>query len=142
MRPRAHFSIVPRKLAFVLAALALALQALVPAGFMLAKAPTSGGIEITLCTSSGTVTAFLNDKGQIVRDADDGAPSDHDNERSDPMCGFAAQGVAGLAHHEPIVVSEGFGLTPAQKLHEHDDLAPGRGLAAPPPPKTGPPLQA
>lgn len=115
-----------------LAAFALAVRVLVPSGYM----PAQGkGFEMTLCTGDGMVTAWVDDQGNVHKGekAPDG--------KGDHPCAFSGVGAlveakapAGTAAL-PLATSEnppiGLGLAHV-----------GRGLAAPPPPPTGPPLFA
>lgn len=106
------------------------LRALVPTGWM--PAASGDGFTITICTSDGRVSAWLDADGTIHRDApgDDGAGKDS-------PCLFAL-GIPPLpAMAAAIVAKVAFViLLPTPTLI---DVAIGRGLAAPPPPPTGPP---
>jgi hypothetical protein len=130
-----------RYVAGLLVVLALALQALVPNGYMVGAAK-AGGIEITLCTAQGSVAAIMTPDGQIIakKDAQHG-PSD--DEQSDlPSCVFVGHNsVAHVALELPRVPPPTF-ATQERPQALRKTVAPGHGLAAPPPPKTGPPIQA
>lgn len=110
-----------------LALIALALQILVPPGFMVSSGPTP---TVVICTGHGSISGPLDDHGQQNK-----TPKD----KSDHACPFAGHGGAPLA---PSLQSAAIGLSvvdvarPTGKLA---DLAPGRGLAAPPPPSHAPP---
>jgi hypothetical protein len=131
-----------RRLAGALAVVALAFHALLPSGYMLNANTKGDGIEITLCTQDGNVTAFMAPDGSISQTNDAGSGTDHDGSDPNAPCDFALHSgalvfdtprfLADLPAH-PIICQES-GLTFV--------LAPGQGLAAPPPPKTGPPIQA
>lgn len=109
-------------------ALAALLRLAVPAGWM----PAAGsGFSITICTGTGPVQVRA-----ATRDGH-GTPAGHD--RDDSGCPFAALGAALAAPLVPlgafpIVVAPVAGVVAAAVV------AVGRGLAAPPPPATGPPL--
>jgi hypothetical protein len=132
----------PRCMASVMVVLALVLQVFVPSGYMIGANAKGGGIAITLCTPKGEVSAILLDDGQVVA-REDGNPKpvdDHDIDQ--PMCPFAAHSSAvQVPLFAPIDLATAFAAV------QSDDAAfaivsPGLGLAAPPPPKTGPPIQA
>lgn len=125
----------PRGIFLMLAALALALKVMIPAGFMTAPAPTDGvPFALVLCTAQGAV----------VVESDAAQPHDGDQDRGggaahDSPCAFAGQAAGApppnlldaravefVAYRAPAAV---------QVVH----LAPGRGLAAPPLPARGPP---
>ena len=115
-----------------LAALALAVRVLVPAGYM----PADGkGLQITLCTGDGMVTAWVDEQGNLHKGekAPDG--------KGDHPCAFT--GVAALAQADsPADALELPALASHVPSARITHAAPGRGLAAPPPPQTGPPLFA
>lgn len=128
----------PRGIFMVLAALALAIKVMIPAGFM--TAPPSADelpFALVLCTAQGAITV----------QSDDIASKTHDDQGSDKgaahdsPCAFAghaagapppnlldARAVEFVTYRAPAA---------AQVVH----LAPGRGLAAPPLPARGPPTQ-
>ncbi|MES2498523.1 MAG: hypothetical protein V4618_20590 [Pseudomonadota bacterium] len=117
-------------LAFVAAALLMRL--LVPAGWMPAA---ERGLAITLCTGAGAQQAWIDEKGNLHQGKQPGEG------QADHPCvfgGFAAlldvspfgDALAGIA---PLAVA----LPPLALTA----VAIGRGLAAPPPPSTGPPAR-
>jgi hypothetical protein len=122
--------------------LALAFQALLPSGYMFAANATHGGLEVVLCTSSGNITAIMMPDGQLVaKQAGQDEPSDQGHSDKAP-CGFAAYSAAAYL---PFALTIQKPTPPAKDqiaLASTNPIAPGLGLAAPPPPKTGPPLQA
>lgn len=111
-----------------LVAFALLLRVLVPPGWMPA---TGQGFTITLCTGTGPATTLLDLEGVPVPHKQGSAPTDH-------PCAFA--GMAVPLHHGGAVAI----LAPAPS-HDEPARPPrllasiGLGLAAPPPPSTGPP---
>jgi hypothetical protein len=116
-----------RRWAVGLALLTLLLQGLTPAGFMLAR--QDGRATIAICTGHGPATSVIDVAGH---------PSKPAKSQPDTPCAFAGHGMvtatpiaARLA--TPIAAP----ITPAAP--PRFDLAPGRGLAAPPPPSQGPP---
>jgi hypothetical protein len=109
-----------------LVVLALAMKVIVPPGFMLAS--DAGAPRIAVCTGHGAMA--MNDPSGSK------APA---HKTSDTPCAFAGSVtppapalVATIAEPLAIVVELLAGQTP-------DDLAPGRGLAAPPPQSHAPP---
>ena len=120
----------------MLAALALAIKVMVPAGFMTAP-PSADELAFTLvlCTAQGAVTVQADDLApQTHDDQDPGKSAAHDS-----PCAFAGHGAGApppnlldaravefIAYRAPASV---------QVVHR----APGRGLAAPPLPARGPP---
>jgi hypothetical protein len=117
--------------ALALLMLALALRLLVPAGFM----PVSGqGYMVTLCTGSGAIRAFVDERGE----GRDGSPASRPG--FEQPCSFA--GLATALDLPPaaasVVPALAFGPAAAMLMTV---VAIGRGLAAPPPPPTGPPAR-
>lgn len=109
-----------------LAALALMLQVLTPPGFMLASSPA--GPELVICTGHGPL---------VVADPHR-HPAKAPKPGADAPCAFAVHGAAVPPPQRlaPLAVV----FTPvAPAAAAAFDLAPGRGLAAPPPPSHGPP---
>ncbi|MDP3736742.1 MAG: hypothetical protein Q8R02_05105 [Hyphomonadaceae bacterium] len=119
-----------------IALLAMLVRAVVPAGYMLAEAETANGRYLTVQMCEGHIEA------RQVIDLDTGKQVDLSklpgkaDSKSAP-CVFAS--VAPLA--APVVAAE-----PVEFIASYDidfgvvrDVRPGRGIAAPPPPSTGPP---
>jgi hypothetical protein len=121
-----------------LAALALFVRLLFPTGFMLspdrASLPT-----IVICTGQGAMTVTLDASGHKVEAGQGGGDHRSDGKTSHP-CTFAAATVSAVA---PVLVAV---LIP-QRLAQMaiapllTTQRPGLGLAAPPPPTTGPPAR-
>lgn len=112
-----------------LAALALALKVAIPAGYMTRPAATDDlPFALVLCTAQGAVA--IQPDGQ-------GAPEPAANHAS--PCLFAGHGAMapplGLSIATPVT----FVVYRAAQPRRLVDLAPGRGLAAPPLPARGPP---
>lgn len=118
--------------------LALLVRALIPAGYMIAEADTGSGRYLTLkvCDGHQGAPTLVNlDTGEQV--SLDSLPKKLKSDSSKTPCVFAAPAAA----IEPVAVAE-----PVRFATEVDadvaivrDLRPGRGIAAPPPPATGPP---
>lgn len=118
------------------ALMALLVRAILPAGYMLAEAGTGSGryLTVELCDSHASKPQVIDlDTGEIVDLPETGKASD----QSQHPCVFA--GVTASAppdsSHDPVAFpvlrDVDFGIV--------RDLRPGRGIAAPPPPSTGPP---
>lgn len=123
-------------------ALALVVQVFVPSGYMIGSNANGSGVAITLCTPTGEVSAILLDDGQVVAREDSNPKPVEDHDPDQPMCAFAA-------HYSVVQVPafEQLDLATTFVTVQNDDpaiaiVSPGFGLAAPPPPKTGPPIQA
>lgn len=137
---RRHLSI-HRGLFVWLVAFALAVRLLVPAGYM----PMAGKAGLEICAGQNAdlgAMASMSGMGGMHHAAmpmhgmDHGKamPGDHDHD-----CGFAAA-VGGTAHLPDLILPAMLApvaLTVA--FVAQAILRPGLGLAAPPPPKTGPP---
>ncbi len=110
---------------------ALFTRTLVPAGWM--PAITGEGYTITLCTGAGAMSVWVDGEGQVHKQK----PSNTD--RTDQPCAFA-----GFLNAVTLPDMIGPPLpfvayVAARVVLPVTTLAIGRGLAAPPPPPTGPP---
>lgn len=77
----------------LLCAIALAVNALIPAGFMLTRAQGSDGITVVICTGSGPQTILIDSDGQQVPD----------NQKSgNKRCDYATSGALALADDPPL----------------------------------------
>lgn len=114
-----------RRWFIALAALALLIQVLVPQGFMFSAEASTPGLVI--CTGHGPLVV-----------ADPHHPAKAPKSKADAPCAFAAHGVATPPPTPVDTVAVAF-ITADQTPERAFDLAPGRGLAAPPPPSHGPP---
>lgn len=109
--------------------LALAARVLVPAGWM----PSEGrGFAITLCSGGAAVTAWVGADGKVHKEDPQpaGAP--------DHQCAFAGLGAPALGS-DPIAAAVPAPASSYEVAVASAPAAIGRGLAAPPPPATGPP---
>jgi hypothetical protein len=124
------------------ALLAVMVRALIPVGYMVTPADLAGSTSvIMLCTAQGYVARSVDlSTGKLVstskssdshRDAPAQKPADHS------PCVFAAASAIPAPESSPAIQLP----TPAvsQTWADTSALAPGRGLAAPPPWPTGPP---
>ena len=112
-----------------LAFVAVALRVMVPTGFMV-RADAGAGFPLIICTGQGEL--------KVLPNAPDHAPDDGDHHAA--PCVFAGHGLAAEPPTAPQVQAVAYAVfTPAQPSLQRD-LAPGRGLAAPPLPARGPPV--
>jgi hypothetical protein len=125
-RPTRH-SPFARNVFLTLAALALALKALLPAGFMVDSA--ARGFPLVICTSQGTTVVHQ-----------DGAPADPASKaQHDAPCAFAGHGAGAIPPSLTAPVAAAYAAYVAASPATPASPAPGRGLAAPPLPARGPP---
>ena len=123
--------------AFLFAAfLALVLQLMVPAGFMIAAPDHAGGFPIVICSA----------QGQTVVDWAAVSPGSDAHKSKAPAksmagCPFAGHATAAEAP-TPGAIAVPAAFTHAAPTGRAYAVFPGRGLAAPPPPAIGPPLSA
>ncbi len=123
-----------RTIALALLACALALRLLVPSGWMPVVDAT--GLHLTLCSGSGPLEAPAPHPamaGMAHHHHDH-----HDHGGPDHPCAFAG---LGLALAEPLLPAIALSVLSAEAQPDRRPtlLTIGRGLAAPPPPATGPP---
>lgn len=129
----------PRHLAPVLAALALLARMLVPAGFM-PMVSAQGVPTLVICTGTGPIAIPAHsmhgiEMGHAHQKQHDAPATSHDGDHACPFGAMAA--VADLAGLPPVLPMP-FVVAAARPLSKLF-ARPGLGLAAPPPPKTGPP---
>lgn len=118
------------RVAFGLVALALLLRVMIPAGFM----PAAGqGLAIELCTGMGATPAWVDADGKVHKGRPDkGSAADH-------PCAFAGFGAL-IDLPAPVATpAPPFRLVVAALVARVAAASVGQGLAAPPPPQTGPP---
>lgn len=110
----------------VLAMLAVTLRILAPSGYMTTPEQP---FALVVCTSEGALNLKSDPSHQ-----DHGAPQSH------APCAFAGLGLA-AAPPEPLTATAPvvFARVP-EPAGRQASLRPGQGLAAPPPPATGPPI--
>lgn len=117
-------------IALSLVAFALLLRIAVPAGWMPAAA--GSGYAITLCTGMGAISAWVDDEGRVHKEK----PADAQSDQPCVFSGFSAAldlpALDGTLVVPPLAIVTLFVLPIAS-------VTIGRGLAAPPPPSTGPP---
>ncbi|OYY68877.1 MAG: hypothetical protein B7Y47_13100 [Sphingomonas sp. 28-63-12] len=111
-------------------------RVIVPSGFMIAPGMAGAAPMIVICTGQGAMMMPMPSIGP----KQPGHPSqgEHDGKAADHPCAFAAASasvdLAALSHPVAPVIIEA-SSTGVDRLAPR----PGLGLAAPPPPKTGPP---
>lgn len=119
-------------IAISLALIALMLRVLVPPGFMIPNQADQRGFAIVLCTAQGAQTIELD---QDAPSKDAPAPTRNDKH----PCAFSAPAQALTPPQVAAIVAVVWASAPRPAIATMA-AAPGRGLAAPPPPQTGPPL--
>ncbi len=123
-----------------IALLAMLVRAIVPAGYMLAEADTGHGryFTVTMCSEHGGGKQIIDlDTGKQV---DPGTLKSHSNGKAETKpapCVFAA--AAPLAPPLAAIEPVSFPVAYEVEFSYAQDLRPGRGIPAPPPPATGPP---
>lgn len=121
------------RISALMMALALLARLLVPAGFM-PMVGAGGAPALVLCT--GTAPMAMPGMAGAHQRRHDPAPG-HDGEHACPFGALAAAVVDAVRAPLPPLP---FAAIVAATLAAVYRSMPGRGLAAPPPPKTGPPL--
>jgi hypothetical protein len=117
-----------RRVCLTLAMLAVAVKVLVPAGFMTPAPTQHAAFPLVLCTGHGAVVVDAAGKDQHpAKPAHDGP------------CVFSGHGAALAASASPAVGAAVAIAYAALADAPVRDLAPGRGLVAPPLPPRGPP---
>jgi hypothetical protein len=109
-----------------LAVMALFVRVLIPSGFMVADSQ-GGGFPLVICTGHGP----------LMLGGDKAPPASH----TDSACAFAGHAAAPppTLAHTPIPTRVALTPEPQKRIAY---LAPGLGLAAPPPPSHAPPRDA
>lgn len=120
--------------------IAVLIRAIIPQGFMLENARTNGNsVQIVLCTAQGKVTAFLSEDGKIVEQQAQNGSHKNGESNSGDDCAYA-NALTAIAALETNIIA----LPVTYAKPTITNIAPipmiGAGLAAPPPPKTGPPI--
>lgn len=130
-----------RAIAIVLLVCALAVRVLVPSGYMLSPTDHGGLPTIMICSGAGPVQMAMPAAMAMAMPGHDIGKTDsqHENKATDHPCAFAAASaavdLAALVHPVAAVAAT---VQPSDLLRLF--VRPGLGLAAPPPPKTGPPF--
>ena len=120
------------RLAALMMALAMMARLLVPAGFM-PMTGADGAPTLVMCTGTGPMAMPAMARADTRRhDPAQGHDADH-------ACPFAAMAAAADFARAPLPPLAFAAIVAVTLAAVHHSI-PGRGLAAPPPPKTGPPL--
>lgn len=127
---------VTRSFALGALMLVLLLRVLVPSGWMPVATP-NGGFAVTLCIDGGAVSAWIDADGRLHRTAKADGPA-KDMPGKDAPCAFAAAGLPPLPALA-VELAARVALLVVAPSRPDSVVAVGRGLAAPPPPATGPP---
>ena len=114
---------------------ALLARSIAPEGWM-PVVNAAGGIEITICNGTGP-----DDRMVIAPDGKLHRKAPANNQQGDHPCAFAGVGMASPPTPIAAVSAPAFFVSIVPALG-HERIVPGRGLAAPPPPQTGPPALA
>lgn len=102
---------------------ALAIQALIPAGYMLAPS-SNGEISIVICTASGPRTIVLDADGAQV-------PANHQNDQDDgKLCDFATVGAIALLSDAPFRIATDARFEPVVHRIQLDRFTAPRKLGA------------
>lgn len=118
-----------------LTVLALAVRFAIPAGTMLQKPAEDGDLPaLVICSSAGMITIKADGYGIPGKTA----PAKHDDGKSGEPCVFAAVAV-NVAPSAPAVLELPAPVAAPAPFWAAVQQRPGEGLAAPPPPATGPP---
>jgi hypothetical protein len=116
-----------RRFAVLLVVLALVVRLAVPTGWM----PGEKSFQLTLCTGFDTETVWMDSEGRLHKQ------KPHSEGEQKPCAFGGALAFAGPADFatmpEPLLPVEAARLSAAH-------VSIGQGLAAPPPPQTGPPF--
>jgi len=130
-RPVTRIRSLPQHIPLALIAFAMLLRVIVPAGWM----PTTdadGAIRISICTGMGPETAYIDRDGKLHKEAPSGT-------HHDPQpCGFGVLALGLIDPPLPTLLLPFVAATTVE-LATSQTVSIGHGLAAPPPPSTGPP---
>lgn len=118
------------------AMVAVSLRVLIPAGYMPGG---PGEAAIILCTAQGVQTVYVGPDGQRAEQPDTPADGHSGKTSADHPCAFSGLAQA-FSAEVAAAVAPALPVAAAPILGPTSRTAPGRGLAAPPPPSTGPPL--
>lgn len=122
-----------------LALLAGVARGVLPSGYMVNAGLRPGEIAIVLCAAHGTDGAALDLTTGAVRPLALPPPAAPGKPGADPPCLFAAAALAAPPESAPSIAAP-LGRLAAAADSRVAAVAIGQGLAAPPPPATGPPV--
>lgn len=119
-----------------LLALALLTRLLIPAGWM--PGTDASGFRLEFCSAFGPPPpAMLKAAEDAAKRLNGGKHQGKDRANGDQACGFGAIGLAWQGQAGPVIAAPLIVAAPVFTVSFV--VAIGRGLAAPPPPATGPP---
>ncbi|MBU6371421.1 MAG: hypothetical protein KJS97_01735 [Alphaproteobacteria bacterium] len=125
-------------LALTLALIASGARGVLPAGYMVNAGLQPGEIAIVLCAAHGDDVAALDVQTGALRSLDEPAGPKPAKASGDAPCVFAVAAAAGRAEGGPSLPVPAGRIVLAVELARDAPHA-AFGLAAPPPPSTGPP---
>lgn len=123
----------------LLLAVVLCGKLLVPSGWM--PVSTQGGLTVVLCSGDGRTEAWVDQAGTLhegLKPGDGSKGNDHDGKDPCPYGALAAP----VDTPETLALAAPLAPTAPVTPLDRATIAVGRGLAAPPPPSTGPPVSA
>ncbi len=124
------------RLAMTMAMLAVLIRVLIPSGYMVSPNIEAGGSKIVICSPKGAIEVLVDASGQRIK-----APTNHDKGKvGEHPCAFSVATTASLSG-DMALVSAPAAYVDLEAAASTPIIRPGLGLAAPPPPKTGPPVQ-
>jgi hypothetical protein len=118
-------------LILALLALTLAIRVIVPSGYM-PSTGADGMIRVSVCTGMGATDVWIDHDGKIHKEA---PTSDH---HAQQPCGFGVLGLGLDVASAAILPMPAF-ADDSVTVVAGQTFSIGHGLAAPPPPSTGPP---
>lgn len=128
-----------RALTLLLLAAVLAAKLLMPAGWM--PVAEARGITMVLCSGDGPSEGWLDTTGKFHKGHQPGEDRGKDRSGAKDACPYGALGAPAEVQTAALAVAPVF--APAVPVFVAPaPVAIGRGLAAPPPPARGPPLNA
>lgn len=126
-------------LLLALALIASVARGVLPTGYMVNAGLQPGEIAIVLCADHGRAPAALDLATGGLRPLDERPRPESRTTAADLPCVFAASALAAPPETGPSIATPAMapGWTRGSRVRA---IAVGRGLAAPPPPATGPPV--
>lgn len=120
-----------------LALFAMTFFAIIPQGYMLETSDSvANKIAIVICNAQGEFNAFMDNNGNISFGKKQ--TPEHEDKDTSQHCNFAGFTSAGLISSPVNFIKVSFNHPQRPMLLDYS-VTIGHGLAAPPPPKTGPP---
>jgi hypothetical protein len=123
-----------------IALIAILFRALVPFGYVLAEADTGSGHHLTLKLCSAHSPQVVDHGPQGHGDDNAKGGKQNKDEPKPPTC--VCSPAASMQEPFAAIVTTEFSVSREPRFVAGQDLHPGHGIAAPPPPSTGPPIVA